>query len=107
MKKVYYVTCNLTHKKSKTMLDRSSSEIKEFDNLESAKALFQDLVTLHKVYVDKEDYKLSIKIFEPLRLRSSGKLTTIVGRKIDEFSFTGNFFKKDKDTDDIIAEIEG
>lgn len=107
MKKVYYVTCKLIHKKSKTMLDWSSSEIKEFENLELAKALFQDLVSIYKVYVGKEDYKLSIKVFEPLRLRSSGKLTTIVGREIDEFSFSGDFFKKDKDIDDIIAEMEG
>ena len=103
MEKVYYVVHKLVHKKSKTMLDRSESSIKEFSEIEPARELFRDLVSIYGVYEGREDYKLYIKLFEPLRLRSSGKLTTIEGKKIDEFSFVGNFFTKDKDIEDIIA----
>lgn len=106
MKKVYFVTHKLIHKKSKTLLDRSESSIKEFSEIEPARELFNDLVSIYGVYFGRDDYKLYIKLFEPLRLRSTGKLTTIEGRKIDEFSFVGDFFKKDKDIEDIIVQTE-
>lgn len=106
MEKVYYVVHKLVHKKSKTRLDWSESTIKKFDEIEPAKELFRDLVNIYGGYKNKQDYKLHIRLFEPLRLRSSGKLTTIEGKMIEEFSSVGNFFSKDKDIEDIIAQTE-
>lgn len=94
MKKVYFVTFALSHKKSKKRLDTSSSDLKIFTSLELAKELFNDLVSIHKGYVGNKEYSLHIKLYEPIRLRSTGELTNMVGKMIEEFSFVGEFFKK-------------
>jgi hypothetical protein len=97
MRKVYFVSCGIVHRISKKRMDWTHTTLKEFEDLDKARELYNEFVESNQVYVGKEDYKVIVCLYEPLRLRSTGKLTTMIGKGIDEFSFIGEFFiKEDK-----------